>query len=190
MRITDLAYRYDGEGNQQVKNPWRADLQPASFRNAHFHVEGGAIESGRRVVNHEFPKKNQNYAEDMGRKTFEFTVRAYCIQYPHDVEGAGMELYRRDYRVARDLLAEELTSGEPGPLRLPTFKNREIVVICPRYRLTEEERTGGYCVFDITFIELGVAPHEPPPDKRTELIKQFEALRNRVVDTVKAGVNA
>jgi len=195
MKITDLAYdqrpqfapQPGQEGQRPVKSPWRADLQPASFRNAFFHVEASGIESGRRVVMHEFPKKNTPYAEDMGRRAFEFTVRAYCIQYPRDVEGAGLELYRRDYRIARDLLAQELTSGEPGPLRLPNFKGREITVICPRYRLTEEERAGGYCVFDITFVELGVAPREPPPDSRDELIKHYEQMLNRIKEGLSGG---
>src|SRR5262245_24484276 len=144
MEIKDLAY--DAEGN--IKSPWRADLQIASFRNAFFYVEGNAIENGRRIVVHEFPKKNLPYSEDMGRRAFEFQVRAYCIQYPRDVENSTLR--QRDYRIARDILATELSSGEPGPLYLPTYKNREIIVICPRYRLTEEERSGGYCAFDIT----------------------------------------
>ena len=31
-------------------------------------------------------------------------------------------------------------------------------VVCSRYRVTEEEKLGGYCVFDMTFAEFGQAP--------------------------------
>lgn len=187
MRITDLAR--DNEG--RIKNPWRADLQPASFQGAFFHVEVNAIENGRRVVMHEFPKKDVPYAEDMGRRAYEFTVRGYCIQYPRDAttNSGGSQLYRRDYRVARDILSDTLSSGTPGPLILPTRKGREITVICPRYRLTEEERLGGYCVFDMTFVELGVAPRQPPEDSRDAMITAFNAMRQRIVQQLAAGVN-
>ena len=186
MRITDLAYNDDGS----IKNPWRAALQPAQFRDAFFHVEADSIESGRRVVVHEFPKKNVPYSEDMGRRAYEFTVRGYCIQFPYDnpPDGSrgGSQLQRRDYRIARDILVRELTSGEPGILFLPTYGGTqlEITVICPRFRLMEEERVGGYCVFDMTFVELGVAPQEPPPDPRDKLIEQYSALIGRLLSSL------
>jgi len=189
--IRDLAYSPDGK----IKSPWRADLQPASFRGAFFHCDANAVESGRRVVMHEFPKKNLPYAEDMGRKAFEFTVRGYCIQYPYNATGSGAEsgsqLYNTDYRLARDLLSVELVSGEPGPLKLPTMKGasyNEMVVMCPRYRVTEEDRAGGYCVFDMTFVELGAPPKQPQPDNRDEVIKYYQEMRNRNVDILTRGV--
>src|SRR5580765_1191304 len=116
MRITDLAYerrpQFGQEPGQEggpiapprIKNPWRADLQRARFRKAFFHVEGTGIDSGRRMVVHEFPKKDLPYAEDMGRRAYEFTVRGYCISYVRDVDPNGLEgslLYQRDYRLAR-----------------------------------------------------------------------------------------
>lgn len=194
MHIRDLAYFYDDQGNKQVKSPWRADLQPASFRGAFFHCEANAVESGRRIVIHEFPKKNLPYAEDMGRKTYEITVRGYCVQYMHSERpqgiGSGSQLYRTDYRIARDALSNELISGEPGPLKLPTMKGasyNELIVICPRFRLTEEDRAGGYCVFDMTFVEQGVAPSKPQPDNRDEVIKYFKEMRDRNVDILTRG---
>jgi len=186
--IRDLAY--DREGN--IKSPWRADLQPASFGDAFFYTEANAIENGRRIVMHEFPKKNVPYAEDMGRKAFEFTVRGYCIQYPHDrVGNDGSQLQQRDYRVARDILSAALSSGDPKPLRLPTMKGasyNEMIVMCPRYRLTEEDRSGGYCTFDMTFVELGAPPKQPQPDSRDEVIKYYEEMRDRNVDILTRGV--
>jgi len=146
-----------------IHNPWRDALKPASFRGAYFHVEAGSKDNGRRIVMHEYPKKEFCYAEDMGRRAKSFTVRAYCIQFPFDVgefiPGSGngpLSLYQRDYRVPRDILLGELEVIGPGRLQLPLLPAEMVVV--NRYRMTEEERFGGYCVFDIDFSEFGVPP--------------------------------
>jgi len=162
----------------QIDNPWRKALKPAAFRNAHFHVEAGSRENGRRIVVHEFPKKDIPYAEDMGRRAFEFTVRCYCIQYPRDVAGAG-DLYRRDYRVARDRLIEELEKEGQGVLQLPLLPPMAVVVT--RYRVTEEERLGGYCVFDLTFVEAGRSPLEQV-DSRNKVIEAAKDVTARTGD--------
>ena len=116
MKITDLGEdraavpaATDGNFNrigypERKGSPWRKDLQPASFRGAFFHVETNSKENGRRIVVHEFPKKDLPYAEDMGRRAYEFSVRGYCIVYPKDLVGERNELYRRDYRIARNRL--------------------------------------------------------------------------------------
>src|SRR5262245_7037860 len=141
-----------------IHNPWRDALQPASFRGALFHVETGSVENGRRIVTHEFPKREEPYSEDMGRRPYEYSVRGYCISYVHDEE---TPLYRRDYRISRDLLRKELDREGHGfcPLALLV----PLTVLCSRYRLTEEQRLGGYCTFDMTFVEFGI----PPPFKAT-----------------------
>jgi prophage DNA circulation protein len=158
---------------------WRDDLLPASFRNAFFHVEAGSKENGRRIVTHEFPKKELPYSEDMGRRAIEFTVRGYCIVYPRDLAGPGLKLYRRDYRIARDLLLGELEKEGDGVLQLPTLS--PLRVVCSRYRLTEEERLGGFCVFDMTFVEFGVAPFKPQVSSRDNLIDKSNALTSQIL---------
>ncbi len=138
-----------------LPSAWRNDLMPASFRGATFHVEGNMMENGRRIVVHEFPKKEEPYSEDMGRQAIQFTVRGYCITYPFD---SDFPLYRRDYRIARDNLLDALEREGPGFLQLPTL--RPISVVCQRYRLTEEEKAGGFCVFDMSFVETGKSPFQ------------------------------
>jgi len=146
MKITD------------IKNTaWRDALQPASFRGALFHVETGSRENGRRIVLHEFPKKDTPYPEDMGRRAKTFSVRAYCIAYPFDT---GAPLYSRDYTKARDLLLAALEAEGPGVLQLPTIA--PVTVVCPQYRWTEEQRLGGFCTFDLSFIEYGVTTVSQP----------------------------
>ena len=152
---------------------------PAHFSGRMFHVESGGRETGRSIVLHEFPKKDFPYAEDMGRRAVEFSVRGYCIQYPSDTTVA---LYQRDYTVARDLLVERLEQGGAGQLQLPM--QAPMIVACSRYRLTEEERAGGYCVFDMTFVEQGAQPFSPVTDSTEALIQKSNELRQTVLDAI------
>jgi prophage DNA circulation protein len=157
---------------------WRGSLMPASFNGARFHCESNARESGRRIVEHQFPKKELPYAEDMGRAAREFTIRGYCIVFPYDSE---YTLYQIDYRKSRDDLIQQLETEGPGVLQLPTQPSQ--MVVCPRYRLTEEERFGGYCVIDMTFQEYGLDPQNSAPDQATAAIiaTASQALRNQVL---------
>jgi len=157
--------------------PWRDQLAPASFKGAMFHVEAGSRESGRRIVVHEFPKRERPYAEDMGRKAIEFSVRGYCISYPYN---SGVRLYMRDYRLARDDLIAALETEGAGMLQLPYHVTKSappLMVVCPRYRMTEEEKLGGYCVFDMQFVEFGVAPGVPQIASDEKLRQQSQDAR-------------
>jgi prophage DNA circulation protein len=155
---------------------WRAALMTASFRGALFHVETSSVENGRRIVVHEFPKKDIPYPEDMGRRARQFTVRGYCITYPVDT---SVPLYSTDYRTARDLLISQLETGGPGMLQLPTIVS-PFMVVCQQYRMTEEERLGGYCVFDMSFVEYGV-PDQTQPSANGQLIAQSTAIQQMVL---------
>jgi len=159
-----------------IRNPWRDQLVPASFRGAEFHCEHNALESGRRMIQHEFPKRDANYAEDMGHKAISWAVRGYCISYPYDVSGSG--LYSTDYRTARDALVRELDRGQSGRLQVQTLPSLD--VWCERYRLTEEEGKGGYCTFDMQFIESGAAPFALD-DTTTALVMASANLRTQIL---------
>jgi prophage DNA circulation protein len=161
--------------------PWRDALRPASYRTAQFHVEAGSRENGRRIVQHEFPKRDIPYAEDMGRKSYDFTVRGYCIAYPFDTD---RDLYRRDYRISRDLLIDELERYGSGVLQLPLLP--PMVVVVQRYRVTEEQKAGGYCSFDITFMEAG-QQLPPPRDTREAVIMGSLELTKRTISAMNGG---
>jgi prophage DNA circulation protein len=155
MQILDL----------QSGKAWRDRLRPAMFRKARFHVDTANRESGRRVVDHEFPKRDVPYGEDMGRRARTFTVRGYIIVYPEGTATTrrlrgqqSRELQRRNYIPARDALIKALEEEGPADLQLPLLGNMEVMVV--RYRVTEESRLGGFVVFDMTFSEYGQAPAE------------------------------
>lgn len=178
--IRDLSTQANANG--QPLTVWRDRLLPAHFDGCQFHVESGSMEGGRRIAMHEFPKKEKPYAEDMGRRATEFSVRGYVIVYPHD-DPDGSLLYRRNYQDARDVLQARLDRGGPGPLLLPTMPKQALLVVCSRYRMTEEDRLGGYCVFDMSFAERGVQPFRLAPDTASLLNAQTAALQKTVSDT-------
>jgi prophage DNA circulation protein len=152
---------------------WRDQLLPATFAGAQFHCEANSREGGQRLVVHEFPKRDLPYAETMGRRAMEFTIRGYCICYPKDT---ALPLYRRDYRIARDQLLNKLDGGLPGILQLPT--QAPMWVACGRYRMTEEERFGGYCVLDMSFIEYGKTA-SPAPNVTAALLAASLTVKER-----------
>jgi len=156
-------------------DPWRSKFLPANFDGALFHVEAGSRESGRRIVTHEFPKKDLPYSEDMGRRAIEFSVRGYLIQYVADANA----LYTRDYTTPRDALIDRLERGGSGTLQLPF--QRPLVVVCTRYRMSEEERMGGYVSFDMTFVELGAPPFQTAVSSYDQLSGASQALRDNIL---------
>ncbi|HEY7417292.1 MAG TPA: DNA circularization N-terminal domain-containing protein [Ktedonobacteraceae bacterium] len=162
----------------QVPSAWRRDFKPASFRGAKFHCEANSIESGRRIVQHEFPKKELPYAEDMGRKAGAFTLRGYCISYPRDDD----DLFARDYRLSRDKLAKALNAEGSGRLILPFYK-AGLMVVCTAYKLTEEDKFGGYCTFDMTFTEQGIDPQQISASNDTAglLNNTADAMRDQMI---------
>jgi prophage DNA circulation protein len=155
--------------------PWRDELLPASFRGAEFHVETNSVEGGRRIVTHQFPKKELPYSEDLGRQAVSWSVRGYCIVFPFNT---GNTLYSRDYRIARDNLRIELDRGGPGILQMPTIP--AMTVVCSHYRLTEEVRFGGYCTFDMSFNEYGDQPIQYKVNPRSTLIGTATVMQQRM----------
>jgi prophage DNA circulation protein len=120
-------------------NPWRDKYQQASFRGAIFHTETDARNSGRRVALHQYPKKDIPYAEDMGRRAVRHPITGYLIG--------------PNYIGPRDELVNACETEGPGQLIHPLLKPMQ--VICENYTVTESRERGGYCVFEMMFVEAG-----------------------------------
>jgi hypothetical protein len=187
---------------RDIHNPWRDALLPAMFDGAPFHVEAGSQEGGRRIVVHEFPKRDAPYAEDMGRRATEFTVRGYCIQFMYDAAllppasdsfAPTAPLFMRDYRISRDILQTRLDAGGEGVLQLPHMARSgsgaplTITVCCTRYRMTEEERFGGYAVSDMSFVEFGAPASVPLASTAMQLIQQSNGTLAWVTNNITFG---
>jgi prophage DNA circulation protein len=170
---------------QELKSgiAWRQKWKPAMFRNARFHVDAGVRESGRRIVTHEFPKRDTPYAEDMGRRAREITVRGYIIVFPREGEGA---LQKKDYLPARDALITALEEEGPAVLQLPLLGMLNVAVT--RYRVTEENKAGGFCTFDMSFVEYGQAPAEGTRQSKPGVYYAADELGAVIQSRVETGI--
>lgn len=58
---------------------WREKLRAASFRGVAFQVIDDKTPVGRRVVVHEYPRRDSSYPEDNGKRTREYTMTVFVI---------------------------------------------------------------------------------------------------------------
>lgn len=124
---------------------WRLSLLPASYKGAGFKVDTASKESGRRIVEHEFPMRDQPWAEDLGRRARRFRVTGYIVQGPREP----------DYQGTRDALIDALETRGAGILVHPTMGTD--LVVLDTYSVTESRQRGGICEFEMSFREAGQA---------------------------------
>lgn len=121
---------------------WKDKLRPASFRGVSFHMEDRSHETGRRIHNHEYPKRDENFAEDMGRKTRHWQVNAYVIG--------------DDYMAQRDRLVAACERQGAG-----SYVDRwrgSVKAVCETISLVETEQEGRFAKFSIKFTAAGSQP--------------------------------
>jgi len=117
---------------------WRDGLQKASFRGVTFLTGRPELETGRRVALHEYPKKDEPRAEDMGRKARVFAFEAFVL---------GDDYISQ----ARALLAACETK-DAGRLVHPSWG--ATMALCTACHMTEDFATAGRMAsFALTFQE-------------------------------------
>lgn len=126
--------------------PWRMRLVPASFGGVRYHVEQQARSGGRRVVLHEYPKRDVPYAEDMGRAATRYQITGYLIG--------------PDYHERKRSLMKALDTADGSTLMDPYLAEPK-KCLCERYNVTETRERGGYCTFEMTFVEVGNPGNTP-----------------------------
>jgi prophage DNA circulation protein len=142
--------------------PWKTGWRQASYRGVPFYVEQGGKASGRRTVPHEYPKRDTWYAEDLGKRMFEFTVMGYVIGP-----------FYREVRDALEAALEDAADDGPGVLTLPTRPDQ--TVTCVRYTSTERRQFGGFCMFEMLFIDAGSVPAIATGPSHTAVLSKAQA---------------
>lgn len=150
------------------KAVWRQRLKPASFGGAKFHVEQQSRSSGMRAVVHEYPKRNDPFTEIMGKHAVRYQVTGYCIG--------------PNYHLEKEQLVAVLERAEAAQLVDPYLPTQPLTCVCERYSVTETRERGGYCTFEMSFVEQGRAGNTPTPNTAS-------ALQNQAGATGAAGVN-
>jgi prophage DNA circulation protein len=132
--------------------PWRAALQPASFRGAGFKVEANTMPTGRRNAFHEFAKRDTPFAEDMGRRGRRYTFSAYVIG--------------PNYLADKNALIAACEAGQSGTLVHPTLGT--VQVNCDSCVPGETRERGGFASFELVFLESGSLDSGVTPDTQAQ----------------------
>jgi prophage DNA circulation protein len=143
------------------KATWRQRLRPASFGNAKFHVEQQSRSSGMRAVVHEYPKRNEPFTEIMGKHAVRYQVTGYVIG--------------PNYHLEKEQLVAVLERPEAAQLIDPYMPTQPLQCVCDRYSVTETRERGGYCTFEMSFVEVGKAGNTPTPNTNSILQNQAGA---------------
>lgn len=118
-----------------MADTWREQLLPASFRGETFLIEDTSVPVGRKVQLHEYPKRDEAYAEQMGKVARVHKVKAYII---------GDDCFQR-----RDKLLKALETEGEGTLVHPWLG--QLQVVPGACEMAHSRREGGMVTFDLTF---------------------------------------
>lgn len=126
---------------------WLKSWREASFRGARFWVDKDDLETGRRLVTHEFPHRDTPYIEDLGRKANKVQVTAYIASDAADSETKS--------------LYDACGKRGSATLVLPSARMRAHCESCTR--AWEKDRQG-YFAFNLSFVVDGgsAAPVSTP----------------------------
>lgn len=117
---------------------YKSKLLPASFRGISFGVRDINTTLGRRTVLHEYPMRDEPYAEDLGRKAREFSINAFVMN-------------PNDYTASKALAAALEDYSIPGTLVHPTLGAIQVVPKDCTHTYSSNE--GGIEYFSVTFVE-------------------------------------
>lgn len=118
-----------------MADTWREQLLPASFRGETFLIEDTSVPVGRKVQLHEYPKRDEAYAEQMGKVARVHKISAFVI---------GPDCFER-----RDKLLKALETEGEGTLVHPWLG--QLSVVPGQCEMSHSRREGGMVTFDLTF---------------------------------------
>jgi prophage DNA circulation protein len=121
-------------------------LLPASFRGVPFAVENISTELGRRIALHQYPGRDDPWAEDMGRGARRYRFRGFIVT--NDLVYLGGPI-----QVQRLALAAVAEAKGSGVLTHPTLGL--LTVVCESCAISEALDAGTYSTVDFSFVEAG-----------------------------------
>ncbi len=114
-------------------------VRKGSFRGVEFKVFTSDASFGRRLVDHEFAKRDIPYQEDMGRKAREFNVEAFVIG--------------PNYLIQKNALISAVETEGPGLLIHPFYGNKQVSI--KNFRVREAAGEQGMARIDFECVEAG-----------------------------------
>lgn len=137
----------------------------AEWRGVTLYLERGSISPGRRVQVHEYPLRDQPYAEDLGRKAREWQITGYLLG--------------DDYDIQRNRLADALELPGAAEMRHSYYGTHRVVVIGDP-RITESTREGGMARVSFTVLRADDEPRYPTAVTDTQQLVEAEAAASRL----------
>lgn len=121
-------------------------LYKASFKGIRFQVTGEIItEGGRKIAEHEYPKGDKRFIEDLGLLEKSFTMTG-------TIHGAK-------YKTDKQALIKVLDDEAVGVLIHPFLGSLNVKAL--PYKITEDITTLGKCKFDLVFKVSSLNPIQP-----------------------------
>lgn len=117
---------------------YKNKLQEASFRGVPFGINTVNTTIGRRSILHEYPLRDDPYAEDLGRKAREFQIDAFVMSPNDYVQSKALQAALSDY-------------DTPGTLVHPTMGQFQVIVRDCQHRYSNQ--LGGIEYYSVTFVE-------------------------------------
>lgn len=146
---------------------WKTRYQKGSFRGVPFRTASHELSSGRRVVTHSLPGRDDPVTEDMGRTARNFTIECWV---------AGT-----DYYDERNALLDALEADGPGTLVHPWHGTQRVRVLDIVQGESTEE--GGYAWFSVTYGEAGSEPvATPSTDTQAQARTVADAEKERAAE--------
>ncbi|MGA3798385.1 DNA circularization protein [Pseudomonas fluorescens] len=139
---------------------WRDRKQGASFRGVPFLVDNDSVPVGRRTQLHEFPKRDQPFVEDLGRRTRQYKFTGFV---------AG-----DDFLAQRDRLLTALDKPGAGELVHPWFGR--LTVTAGECELSHARNELGMARFNLVFIDGMLEFPVQSPNTRRALAAQAPSL--------------
>jgi len=116
---------------------WQTTLWDASFKGVPFYVEQAAENGGRRLVVHEFPRRDDPFIEDLGSLPRTFEIVAYLASDDADSDASS--------------LSETFDSSDSGLLVLPG--KGPVQAYCKTFKREDKLDRLGYIAFQASFVQ-------------------------------------
>ncbi len=129
----------DTSGTTWAAGAWFQQLQPGSWRGVGFYIDAGDTAAGRRVAIHEYPYRDDAWAEDLGKLPRRFSVQAFIV---------GDDVYQQ-----RDAMLAACEQAGAGTLVHPTLGSIQCVLL--EFQCTDRRERGRVVELQFSFIVAG-----------------------------------
>lgn len=144
---------------------WKDFQRKGSFRGVPFEIKTSQAPSGRKIVQHEFPNREETFAEDKGKAPKVYDIEGYVIG--------------DDYHEKKQALERAFDKRGPGELIHPYYGS--LIVVVGPVNFNESNTEGGIATFVAKFYPSGASVFpKADRDKAAEMADSSDAALGEV----------